>query len=953
MNFTRREFIKTGAGAALGLSLIHLRFAEASETAAVLARDYAYADWHDIYRQQWKWDKVARSTHFVNCWYQAHCAWNVYVKDGIVWREEQVGEYPQTAQGLPDFNPRGCQKGACYSHRMYDASRLKYPLRRTGERGEGKWKRVSWDDALSEIADKVIDAMSTEGTDRVVWSPGPLFTMGVMAAGMARLAVLMGNTVLDMNTEIGDGHHGAAVTFGKIIAERSADDYFNSELILIWGCNPLYTQIPNAHFLTEARYNGSRVITITPDYSASAVHADLWVPIKPGTDSALALSIAQVIIAENLHNPKFLIEQTDMPILVRDDTHKLLRESDMKHGGSDERFYVLDQNAKAPKQLPDTTLALGNVAPSLEGGFEVDTLNGKVKVRTVFDLLKEKLAKEYTPEQTAQITGVAPGMVRRLAREIGKAKTAANVTSSNWGKFYHGSLLERSQILVLALCGHMGKKGAGYSAFPFLVNDGFDAFVAAPPPGAGTQVADAMRAQAAALMKRGFTEEMVAYEFARAGARRGVPFSCGTLFWQIHGGIQELSAGAKNWDPYLKRSPSEYLKQSLDSGWQFVSPPPGKPPRVIFEVGSNVIRRLRGYQALFKNLYPKLTAFVTLDSRMTTTAMYSDYVLPVTAWYERDEHKWNTPLMPFIHAGAKIAGYYEAKSDWEITALLAKKIQERAKARGIAMVKDPTGQPHSLEHLYDEFSMGGKFGPTDENKVADSLIRMSSNLKGVNWNELKEKGFARYTGVGRSAMSIGNACDIKPGETIAPFTWHTERKMVYPTLTRRIQFYIDQELYLELGEELPVHKDPPSSGGNYPLVLSGGHTRWSIHSAWRDDALMLREQRGEPVMYMSLADAQARGVADGDIVLVKNDVGSFEIQAKVSASTRPGQLIIYHAWENYQFRGRKGFQDVMPSPMNPIELAGGQFHLRPMSACLQPAFNDRDTRVEVLKPRPV
>lgn len=442
MSFTRREFIKTGAGAALGLSLMHLRFAEAADSAAILAREYAYADWHDIYRQQWKWDKVARSTHFVNCWYQAHCAWNVYVKDGIVWREEQVGEYPQTAAGLPDFNPRGCQKGACYSHRMYDASRLKYPLKRAGERGEGKWKRVSWDEALTEIADKVIDAMSAEGTDRVVWSPGPLLTMGVMAAGMCRLAVLMGNPILDMNTEIGDGHHGAAVTFGKIIAERSADDYFNSELILIWGCNPLYTQIPNAHFLTEARYNGSRVITITPDYSASAVHADLWVPVKPGTDSALALSIAQVIIAENLHNRDFLVEQTDMPILVRDDTHRLLRESDIRQGGSEERFYVFDQNSKAPKQLPDSTLKLGNIAPALEGSFEVDTLKGKVKVRTVFELLKEKLAKEYTPEQTAKTTAVSPAMVRRLAHEIGKAKTAANVTSSNWGKFYHGSLSE-------------------------------------------------------------------------------------------------------------------------------------------------------------------------------------------------------------------------------------------------------------------------------------------------------------------------------------------------------------------------------------------------------------------------------------------------------------------------------------------------------------------------------
>ena len=70
---------------------------------------------------------------------------------------------------------------------------------------------------------------------------------------------------------------------------------------------------------------------------------------------------------------------------------------------------------------------------------------------------------------------------------------------------------------------------------------------------------------------------------------------------------------------------------------------------------------------------PKLSAFVTLDSRMSSSALYSDYVLPVTAWYERDEHKWNTPLMPFIHAGSKVSSYYEAKSDWEISALAGEK----------------------------------------------------------------------------------------------------------------------------------------------------------------------------------------------------------------------------------------------------------------------------------------
>ncbi len=148
---------------------------------------------------------------------------------------------------------------------------------------------------------------------------------------------------------------------------------------------------------------------------------------------------------------------------------------------------------------------------------------------------------------------------------------------------------------------------------------------------------------------------------------------------------------------------------------------------------------------------------------------------------------------------------------------------------------------------------------------------------------------------------------------------------------------------------LPVHKDPPKAGGDYPLTLSGGHTRWSIHAAWRDDARMLRLQRGGPIMYMSTSDAQARGIQDGEMVEVRNDIDSFRIQAKVSPQIRPGMVIIYHAWENYQFEGGKGFQNLIPSPINPVELAGGEGHLRPISICLQPGQNDRDTKVEVTR----
>jgi nitrate reductase alpha subunit len=98
---------------------------------------------------------------------------------------------------------------------------------------------------------------------------------------------------------------------------------------------------------------------------------------------------------------------------------------------------------------------------------------------------------------------------------------------------------------------------------------------------------------------------------------------------------------------------------------------------------------------------------------------------------------------------------------------------------------------------------------------------------------------------------------------------------------------------------------------------------------------------------MSKEDALSRGVQDGDKVEVFNDVAAFPVRAVVSSGVRPGQVIMYHAWENYQFDGWRHFKSVMASPMNPIELAGDYFQIRPITMSNYPGFSDRGTRVEV------
>jgi len=944
---SRRDFFRYTGLLSLSLCLNRLQIREAS---AQVEAAYPYRDWEDLYRQEWSWDRVERGTHLVNCWLQSACCFNLYIRDGIIIREEQAAEYPPTNDQLPDPNPRGCQKGACYSQRIYSPSRIKYPLKRVGERGEGKWKRISWDEALEEIAEAVLEVILKEGSDKIVWDLGTQFSIGSQGVGLARLALLLGTPLLDMNPEIGDARHGAAVTFGKIVGGNSADDWFYSDILLIWGGNPAYTNIPNCHFFLEARYQGTRLIAISPDYNASAIHTDQWIPVNVGTDAALALSLAQVIVEERHYNEPFIKEQTDLPLLVRLDNRRFLRESDLREGGREDLFYVFDASSQTIQSPPRTTLSLNGLSPQLEGEWEVETREGKVRVRPVFALLKE-LLQDYTPEKASQVTGVHPRIIRRLARDIARARSVSLLTTTNFCKFYHGALIERAQILLLALCGHIGKKGSGFNPWPILWADAFDTFplLRRPAPEGLKELEEMQRPLFERLKQEGYTEEMILYEMARQGIRNKIWVSA-VLFWYIHGGLRELSGQSRRWDPHLQREVDDYLKESLEKGWQYISPDPDQPPRIMFESGGNIFRRVRGYTRLFDHLLPKLRLLITLDWRMSSTGLCSDIVLPVASWYEKVDLKYTTPVMPFLHLTRRAVGpLYEAKSEYEIFCLLAKKIQEKARAKGISVVKDKSGQPRRLDTLYDDLTLGGYYKEGEEEKLAADFVRFSTNLAGVKWEEFWEKGFARAVNIGKSPVTIGNATDIKPQETITCYTWHTEKKIPYPTLTRRIQFYLDHPLYLELGEELPIYKEPPRVGGDYPLVVTGGHTRWSIHAAWRDDKYMLRLQRGRPVMYMSKVDAQQRGISDGEEVLVKNDLDHFLIQVKISAAVRPGQVIIYHAWENYQFKEQRLYQNLMASPLNPRELAGDYFHLRPMFLCLHPGQNDRDTRVEVIK----
>jgi len=201
---TRRSF-GGGAGAGLGIvSLGLVRLAPRTAHAATptrLAGARSYQSWEDVWRQKWAWDRVAKGTHNrANCF--SACSWNLFVKEGIVWREEQNAIYDASNDSVPDFNPRGCQKGACYTELMYGPSRVTVPMKRVGPRGSGQWERISWDQAISEIAEKMVDVASEHGTDTIYQDLGPNFDQGGSTVGRFKFQMKAGGMFADMIVNI-------------------------------------------------------------------------------------------------------------------------------------------------------------------------------------------------------------------------------------------------------------------------------------------------------------------------------------------------------------------------------------------------------------------------------------------------------------------------------------------------------------------------------------------------------------------------------------------------------------------------------------------------------------------------------------------------------------------------------------------------------------------------------
>jgi nitrate reductase / nitrite oxidoreductase, alpha subunit len=307
-----------------------------------------------FYRDRWSHDKVVRSTHGVNC--TGSCSWKIYVRDGIITWEAQQTDYPSVGPDRPEYEPRGCPRGAAFSWYTYSPTRVRYPYARgvlvemyreakqrledpvlawadvvndperrrryQQARGKGGLVRVSWAEAVEMIAAAQVHTIKTYGPDRIAgFSPIPAMSMVSHCVG-TRFTQLIGGVMTSFYDWYADLPVASPQVFGDQTDVPESGDWWDATYLMMWGSNVPVTRTPDAHWMAEVRYRGTKIVTVSPDYADNTKFADEWLPAQAGTDAALAMAMGHVILKEFFVDRQvpfftdYVKTYTDLPFLI-------------------------------------------------------------------------------------------------------------------------------------------------------------------------------------------------------------------------------------------------------------------------------------------------------------------------------------------------------------------------------------------------------------------------------------------------------------------------------------------------------------------------------------------------------------------------------------------------------------------------------------------------------------
>ncbi|EMA56072.1 molybdopterin-dependent oxidoreductase [Halococcus thailandensis] len=546
-------------------------------------------------------DEVVQTVCSPNC--RGKCPIDVYKRGGRIKKIQ-----PHVPED--ERYKRGCLLGLTHTQRVYDPTRLKYPMKRTdwslenpnpkGRGFDAEFERISWDKALSLLASKLQTTKRKKGAERVLWHGGSGNQGNLGGMTRSRLASLFGGVTdafhYGIDTNVGQGFDRVAGNLADAFLPPSnaPTDWKNCETMIAWGTDLFRSQFEmDAEHVLETIRDGGKFVVVDPVYTATASKADLWLPIAPGKDTLLALSMMQVIFEEGLHDDEFLRKRSTAPALVRTDTGDLLQPSDVFANAGSGDAVAMNTRTGQPEQLSAET-----------GGpyalFGTHKING-IETKTALTLLKEHVS-QYTPEATAGKTRLSPSDVRTAARWLATRGPGGILPSYGIGRYMYGHVFGQAYATLMGLTGDYGNSG-----------------------------------------------------------------NIHTQHGNIWGGNQELQVGEWASPPSDAPNPTLGYKDdiaAIENG-RF---------DVIYAMESNMLAnqfpdRQRSIKAL-KNV----DMIAWADMHHTPSVQYSDLILPVAHWFEQEDiiTPANHPHITYRHKVQE--PLWEAKSDYWILSRLAKRL---------------------------------------------------------------------------------------------------------------------------------------------------------------------------------------------------------------------------------------------------------------------------------------
>lgn len=365
-----------------------------------------------------------------------------------------------------------CIKGRVAPELVYHPDRLLYPMKRTRPKGDADsgWQRISWDEALDTVAKKLTELSDQYGPETVAFNNASPSTSALSDSvdWIRRLRRAFGSPNHSISMELcGWGRYLAnQYSFGVGLPADCMPDLENAGCILFWGYNPTVSRIAHATATVAAQKRGARLIVVDPRLAGLARKADQWLRVRPGSDGALALGLAHVMIDRGWYDEGFVRNWTNGPLLIRADNGRFLREQDLARSGAAENYLAWDETDGRPVAYDPSlgSYAADNSKLALFGSFDIETLQGSVTCRPAFQLTTE-LCGRYDPKEVERITGVEADQVIRTAQMLWDARPVAYMAWSGLEQQSNATQIARAIGLVYALTGNFDAKG-GNVQFP-------------------------------------------------------------------------------------------------------------------------------------------------------------------------------------------------------------------------------------------------------------------------------------------------------------------------------------------------------------------------------------------------------------------------------------------------------------------------------------------------------